>query len=37
MLNKVEGGTLSETFRGGSFMTWLLGIENEKKKKTKRK
>lgn len=32
MLNKVEGVTLSETFRRGSFMAWLLDIENEKKK-----
>lgn len=33
MLNKVEGVTLSETFRRGSFMAWLLDIENEKKKR----
>lgn len=33
MLNKVAGVTLSGTFRKGSFMTWLLDIENEKKKK----
>ena len=31
-MNKV-GVTLSETFRRGSFMTWLLDIENGKKKK----
>lgn len=35
MLNKVEGVTLSETFRRGSFMAWLLDIENEKKKKVR--
>lgn len=34
VMNKVEV-TLSETFRRGSFMTWLLSIENEKKVREK--
>lgn len=32
VMNKV-GVTLSETFRGGNFMTWLSDMENEKKRK----
>lgn len=31
VMNKV-GVTLSETFRGGNFMTWLSDMENEKKR-----
>ena len=35
VMNKV-GVTLSETFRGRNFMTWLSDMENEKKKKRER-
>ena len=35
VMNKV-GVTLSETFRGGNFMTWLSDTENEKKKKERK-
>ena len=31
VMNKV-GVTLSETFRGRNFMTWLSDMENEKKR-----
>lgn len=30
---KKVGVTLSETFRGGNFMTWLSDMENEKKER----
>ena len=36
VMSKV-GITLSESFRGGNFMTWLSDMKNEKKKKRENK